>query len=63
MNIPEFLILLDHIATPFFVTDSVIQENDKKIIHELEELNIKRLIDKSLDEWDEGAFYRLIKLL
>ncbi|MDY0405069.1 IDEAL domain-containing protein [Virgibacillus sp. 179-BFC.A HS] len=33
------------------------------MIHELEIMNIKRLIDRALDEKDEKRFHRLVQLL
>ncbi|MEC5422881.1 IDEAL domain-containing protein [Virgibacillus sp. C22-A2] len=35
----------------------------KCIVDELEHLNIKRMIDRALDNRDEAAFYTLLKLL
>lgn len=61
---PDFVILLDSIAAPFYIrtTEQINEENDI-IIDELERLNKIRLIDKALDERDEDTFYTLLKLL
>ncbi|WP_188454159.1 IDEAL domain-containing protein [Virgibacillus oceani] len=66
--LPDFLIQLHTIVKPYYIKNS--SENDSQItnknviiIDELEQLNIKRLIDKALDERDKGLFYKLVKLL
>ncbi|UJL48284.1 IDEAL domain-containing protein [Virgibacillus sp. NKC19-16] len=61
---PDFVILLDSIAAPFYIgTTEQINVENEIIIDELERLNKIRLIDKALDERDEDAFYTLLKLL
>ncbi|HLR65644.1 IDEAL domain-containing protein [Virgibacillus alimentarius] len=62
--LPDFLIHVYDIAKPYY-TD-IQEQNDETneiIIAELERLNIKRLIDKALDERDEQSFFTLINLL
>ncbi|WP_106496618.1 IDEAL domain-containing protein [Lentibacillus sp. Marseille-P4043] len=66
--LPEFLIQLHTIAGPYYIGDenkTAIDTNmdNQAIMDELEQQNIKRLIDKALDENDEDAFYSLVKLL
>ncbi|WP_239544466.1 IDEAL domain-containing protein [Virgibacillus halotolerans] len=66
MKIPDFLIILAKIAAPFFIDDTATDDGlieDEVVIGELERLNIKRLIDRSLDERDEKTFYHLLTLL
>ena len=65
MRIPDFLTLISSIAAPFFLEDTFEYREvaDEILIDELERLNIKRLIDKALDERDEKMFYALLKLL
>ena len=65
MKLVDFLHFLNPITKPFYVEEEVhrgVNENEV-IIDELDRINIKRLIDKSLDERDEAAFYTLLKLL
>ncbi|WP_099159856.1 IDEAL domain-containing protein [Virgibacillus ndiopensis] len=66
--LPDFLIQLHTIVEPYYANNN--NENDSQftkksvvIIDELEQLNIRRLIDKALDERDEELFYKLVKLL
>ncbi|MGY0692137.1 IDEAL domain-containing protein [Virgibacillus sp. FSP13] len=66
--LPEFLIQLHTIAGPYYIKDENKTTIDttmdnQAIMDELEQQNIKRLIDKALDEKDEEAFYSLVKLL
>lgn len=65
MRLPAFISILDPIATLFFTGEAEKEKIDKSevIIDELERLNIRRLIDKSLDERDPESFYSLLKLL
>src|SRR5699024_4117638 len=67
MKLVDFLHFLNPITKPFYVEgeEEVHQDTNENeiIIDELDRLNIKRLIDKSLDERDEAAFYTLLKLL
>lgn len=68
--LPDFMIHLYDIAKPYYTKD--LDENEKQqvendmnnaVIDELERLNIKRMIDKALDERDEESFHTLLKLL
>ncbi|MEN1967338.1 IDEAL domain-containing protein [Lentibacillus sp. N15] len=65
--IPEFLIQLHSIAGPYYLVDLQAAEDNKfnisAIMDELEQQNIKRLIDRSLDERDEESFYKLVHRL
>ncbi|WP_373893405.1 IDEAL domain-containing protein [Virgibacillus natechei] len=61
---PDFVILVDSIAAPFYIKNTEqINEENNVIIEKIERLNVIRLIDKALDERDENAFYALLKLL
>jgi len=66
--LPDFMIHLYDIAKPYYIRDldaKQQEENDmnEAIIDELERLNVKRMIDKALDERDEESFYTLLKML
>ncbi|HLR40962.1 MAG TPA: IDEAL domain-containing protein [Virgibacillus sp.] len=66
--LPDFMIHLYDIAKPYYTRDidaKQQEENDmnEAIIDELERLNVKRMIDKALDERDEESFYTLLKML
>ncbi|RLL46671.1 IDEAL domain-containing protein [Oceanobacillus piezotolerans] len=68
ITLPDFLQQLHSIASTYYINEA--QESSKEqniesaiIIEELEKLNVKRLIDKALDEHDEAAFYQLTKYL
>src|SRR5699024_10287282 len=67
MKLVDFLHFLNPITKPLYVEGEEEVHHDTNeneiIIDELDRLNIKRLIDKSLDERDEAAFYTLLKLL
>lgn len=68
VSIPDFLLQLNEIAKPYYTSESTEEDVDLKnenaiIIDELEYENVKRLIDKSLDERDNVAFEKLVKLL
>ena len=66
ISLPDFLHQLHEIAKPYYkkeTTNKKETENENEvIIKELEQQNIRRLIDKALDERDETAFYRLVQL-
>lgn len=66
ITLPDFLTQLHHIAKPYYEElhemDEVASEN-RLILEELEKSNLKRLIDKALDERDEKMFHELVKLL
>ncbi|QKY69963.1 hypothetical protein [Lentibacillus sp. CBA3610] len=59
ISIPDVLVQLHEIVKPYY------QDNDENsvIIDELEHMNVKRLIDKALDNWDRETFEALLKLL
>ncbi len=67
ISLPDFLEQLHAIAEPYYKKDVMDQsdaENENAvIIAELERMNLKRLIDKALDDRDEESFNQLIKLL
>ncbi|MBO1001525.1 hypothetical protein ACFSKI_15880 [Pseudogracilibacillus auburnensis] len=69
-SLADFMDQLEEIIKPYYEKSLVVQKqesqlNDKTelIIKELEVQNIKRLIDKSLDEKDIQTFNMLVKLL
>ena len=69
-SLVDFMDQLEEIIKPYFDKPLVVREKDKvlreqteKIIKELEIQNIKRLIDKSLDEGDQETFKSLVRLL
>lgn len=63
--IPKFLNELSSIAEPYYVYDSQDDEQsgDAPLWEQLEKDNVKRLIDKALDERNEDEFYALLTLL
>ena len=66
ITLPDFLTQLHNIAKPYYNTGQEINEINTEIelvMEELEKINIKRLIDKALDERDEKTFRELVKLL
>ncbi|HLR08859.1 MAG TPA: IDEAL domain-containing protein [Bacillota bacterium] len=66
ISLPEFLNHLNTICEPYYKTRETNAEDDtdvSEIIDELEYLNVKRLIDKALDERDREAFEKLVKWL
>jgi|SRR5690625_285791 len=64
IQMTDFLIELHRIAKPYYSENNPAEIYDiDMIIDELERLNIKRLIDKALDQGDQDNFYRLLKLL
>ncbi|ASN04705.1 IDEAL domain-containing protein [Virgibacillus necropolis] len=66
VSIPDFLLQLNEIAKPYYVREEeIIHEKNENaiIIGELEYENVKRLIDKALDERDKNAFDKLVELL
>ncbi|GGA67040.1 IDEAL domain-containing protein [Ornithinibacillus halotolerans] len=66
MTLPDFLEQLDTIAKPYYEAKHEVDEVESEanaVIDELEKRNIKRLIDKALDERDEDTFRELVKLL
>lgn len=65
INIPDFLIKLYFITKPHidYRQEENLNDDIDVIIDILEQQNIKRLIDKALDERNEEAFYDLIAML
>lgn len=67
ISIPDFLEQLNEIAKPYYIDESeekLAQKYESAIIiGEMEYENIKRLIDKALDERDRTAFEKLVKYL
>ncbi len=66
ITLPDFLTQLHNIAKPYYNTGQEINEVNAEIelvMEELVKINIKRLIDKALDERDEETFRKLVKLL
>ncbi|WP_047980853.1 IDEAL domain-containing protein [Ornithinibacillus contaminans] len=65
INLPDFLIKLYFITKPHLDMKRTenINDNIDVIIDELEHLNVKRLIDRALDERNEEAFYDLLAML
>lgn len=66
ISLPDFLVQLHSIADPYYLKEDKKSEPDYEnvaIIDELELLNVKRLIDRSLDNRDYEAFHSLVKLL
>jgi|SRR5690625_2036735 len=69
-SLTDFMDQLDEIIKPYYENTLPVQKQDNQlddrtelIIKELEVQNIKRLIDKSLDENDIVTFNELVKLL
>ncbi len=69
-SLVDFMDQLEEIIKPYYEKSLTVQQKDDQInektelfIKELEELNIKRLIDKSLDEGDIHTFNTLVQLL
>jgi len=68
VTLPDFQTELQKIIDPYIKNQEsiniAVNENvNKKIIEELEQQNLRRLIDKALDDWDERRFYELTSLL
>lgn len=67
--LPDFLDQILTIVEPYFEQSQMdsdsqkINENNDWVIKKLEEKNIRRMIDKALDEKDEKAFHKLTNLL
>lgn len=65
ISLPDFLDQLYRMIEPYDLekTDSSYEEEADLLIAQLERQNVERLIDRSLDERDEKAFYTLVKYL
>ncbi|UJL45367.1 IDEAL domain-containing protein [Virgibacillus sp. NKC19-16] len=63
--LPDFVNQLHSIAEPYYISENTTDRiNESAImIRELENENVKRLIDKALDERDEEAFNTLVRYL
>jgi uncharacterized protein YpiB (UPF0302 family) len=61
----DFLVELHRIAKPYYYPENKSPEiyDIDMVIEELEQLNIKRLIDYALDQGDRESFYKLLKML
>lgn len=69
-SLVDFMDQLEEIIKPYYEKSLIVRQQDKElhdqtelIIKELEIRNIKRLIDKSLDEKDMATFNALVRLL
>lgn len=69
-TLSDFITQLNEIIKPYYEPALLEEgkgtkkiEKHDSIIDELELENLKRLIDKALDEKDEESFYKLVKLL
>lgn len=67
LAIPEFMTHLDSIVSPYYDDDEQLEgqenmEEAKEIIVELEKENLRRLIDRSIDEQDRESFEVLTSL-
>lgn len=61
---PNFLFQLHSIVEPYFTNINIKQmTNHERVIHELEQLNIKRRIDQALDTNNKKLFYELVQYL
>src|SRR5699024_10407440 len=68
ISLPDFLIQLHFIVESYYAQGKMEskdhqQMNNENVILELERMNLLRMIDKTLDERDEEAFYQLVKQL
>ncbi|HLS10303.1 IDEAL domain-containing protein [Lentibacillus sp.] len=61
--IPEFLAQLHVIVQVYNEQKAEPGMADTAVIDELVRMNVKRMIDKALDNRNEEAFYRLVKML
>lgn len=69
-SLVDFMDQLEEIIKPYYEKSLIVHQHDKELheqteslIRELEIQNIKRLIDKSLDERDIETFKDLVRLL
>lgn len=64
---PEFLIQIHSIADPYYLFDRQMETvstiDVQSFINELEQQNVKRLIDRALDDKDITAFYKFANYL
>lgn len=68
ISLPDFLLQLYAIVESYYSQGDAdakedIDYNVSLLIDELEQMNVKRLIDQALDDRDKDAFNQLVKLL
>src|SRR5699024_8217852 len=65
ITLPDFLIQLYFIIESYDAQNELEKKSavENTVVKSLEQLNVKRLIDKALDERDEVTFYQLVKHL
>ncbi|MFD1849045.1 IDEAL domain-containing protein [Oceanobacillus bengalensis] len=68
ITLPDFLQQLHSIVGSYYIREEEESMGEHGIesaiiIEQLERMNVRRLIDKALDEHDEAAFHELIKYL
>ncbi|MEC5422882.1 IDEAL domain-containing protein [Virgibacillus sp. C22-A2] len=68
ISIPDFLYQLNSIVESYYQFDVVLSKDDKNnelsvLIDQLENQNLRRLIDKALDDKDKETFYLLTEFL
>ncbi|HLR65643.1 hypothetical protein [Virgibacillus alimentarius] len=69
ISLPDFLVQIHALTKAYYIQPRIEHKNDSQnesvamIISELEYLNLKRLIDKALDEENKEDFDALVKLL
>ncbi len=63
LQLPEFITHLHTIVSPYYEEGIEISQQSsrevKELIRELEKNNLRRLIDRAIDEQDEDAFHLL----
>ncbi|MCA0971545.1 IDEAL domain-containing protein [Halobacillus litoralis] len=67
LALPEFITHLDSIVSPYYDDDEQLEgqgnmNEANELIQELEKENLRRLIDRAIDEDDREAFAQLTKL-
>ena len=64
ISLPDFIDQLHSIAEPYFKKEAdSLNEEQNELIKELEMLNLKRLIDKELDQRDYKTLQKLLQHL
>lgn len=65
VSLPDFQVELEKIVEPYYIKHTepkrVTYDETAIIIEELERQNVKRLIDKALDERNEALFHTLVE--
>lgn len=59
--IPDFIIQIHALADYYYYDDHMSKAEIDDLMNQLERNNLKKLIDRALDERDEKTFYTLIK--